>query len=175
MKNSIKIAEAALVILIFLSFVGLGEYFLNLNKIYTPSENPFQGYERNPGIVKISIASAVSQFLFLGCYICLSFERNRNDIRLILLYIIAAISISFLRWYELYYGSTFYYGEVRDKQGLMFPVISSMLMALVALKCNYSRVEKRNYTIKIALALLINIGLYVLWLQVQESWQLIQS
>ena len=90
-------------------------------------------------------------------------------------YIFSALTIGFLQWYELYYGSTFYYGEVRDKQGLMFPLLASLMVTLTIWKLNYSKTVNRNLTIKLTLTGIINVGLYLLWKQVYETWNLWQS
>ncbi len=90
-------------------------------------------------------------------------------------YLFSALTTGFLQWFELYLGSTFYYGEVRDKQGLMFPVLASFMVTLVVWKINYSKTESRNLIIRLVLTGVINVGLYILWGQVYEPWNLWQS
>jgi len=105
----------------------------------------------------------------------LAYNKFRQDKKILTVYIFSALTIGFLQWYELYYGSTFYYGEVRDKQGIMFPLLASFMVTLTIWKINYSKTEIRNLTIKLILTGIINGGLYFLWTQVYESWNLWQS
>lgn len=170
-----NIFETALAILTFLSIVGLCFYFYDLNNLNTIQDNPFKSFDNNQGIIKISIASLFSRSIFIICFLILALDKFRQNKKILTVYIISALAIGFLQWYELYYGSTFYYGEVRDKQGLMFPLLASFMVTLVIWKINYSKNEKRNLTIRLILTGVINIGLYILWTQVYEPWNLWQS
>jgi formate-dependent nitrite reductase membrane component NrfD len=174
-KFKTNIIEAALAILTLLSIVGLCIYFYDLNKPNQTQNNPFETFDNNIGIIKISIASLVSRSIFLGCFALLTFDKYRHDKKILTFYIISALTIAVLQWYELYFGSTFYYGEVRDKQGLMFPLLASFMLTLVIWKINYSKAKNSNLIIKLTLTGLVNIGLYFLWTQVYEPWNLWQS
>jgi hypothetical protein len=170
-----NIFETALATLIFLSIVGLCFYFYDLNNPNTTDDNPFKTFDNNPGIIQISIASFFARSIFIFCFLLLALEKFRQNKKILNVYIFSALTIAFLQWYEQYYGSTFYYGEVRDKQGLMFPLLASFMVTLVTWKINYSKNEKRNLTIKLILTGVINIGLYILWTLVYEPWNLWQS
>lgn len=158
-----------------LSIVGLFMYFYDLTNPNPALDNPFKTFDSNPGIIKISIASLISRILFIGCFLLLAFDKFRQDKKILTIYLFSALTIGFLQWYELFYGSTFYYGEVRDKQGLMFPLLASFMVTLVIWKFNYSQDENRNLITKLTLMAIINGGLYFLWTQVYESWNLWQS
>lgn len=171
-KFKTNIFETVLATLTLLSIVGLCFYFYELKKTNLAQGNPFKTFNNNPGIINISIASLVVRIIFIICFLILAVDKFRQNKKILTIYIFAALAIGFLQWYELYYGSTFYYGEVRDKQGLMFPLLASFMATLVIWKINYSKEENRNLTIKIILTGLTNIGLYFLWTQVYEPWNL---
>ncbi len=174
-KFKANIFETVLATLTLLSVVGLCFYFYDLQNYNPTQDNPFKEFDNNRGIIKISIASLISRILFISCFLILAFDNFRQDKKILTVYLFSALTISVLQWYELYYGSTFYYGEVRDKQGLIFPILASFMATLVIWKINYSKTEKRNLTIKLILTGAINVGLYILWTLVYEPWNLWQS
>jgi len=170
-----NIFETALATLTFLSIVGLCFYFYDLNNPNPTQDNPFKTFDNNPGIIKIYIASLIMRIVFIVSFLLLAFDKFKQDKKILTVYLFSALTIGFLQWYELYFGSTFYYGEVRDKQGLMFPVLASFMVTLVVWKINYSQTESSNLIIKLILTGVINVGLYILWGQVYEPWNLWQS
>ena len=174
-KNKTNIFEKSIVILTIISLIILGiEYYdiANPDKNYI---NPFQNYYSNSGIVKILISYSVLKLLFISCFLILQFEKYEKTELLKLIYLIIAVLIGILNWYELYYGSTFYYGEVRDKQGLMFPIYASLMFTFVIFKLNYSKKLNVNFIIKIILAIILNSGLILFWEKIYEKWNLWQS
>jgi hypothetical protein len=138
-------------------------------------DNPFKTFDNNPGIIRLSIASLAARAIFIICFLLLATRKFKQNVKIIALYILTSVTIAFLQWFELYYGSTFYYGEIRDKQGMMFPFLGSLMITLGIWKINYSKLEQRTVIIKLILTCLINAGLYVLWTQVYDSWNLGQS
>ncbi len=165
-------------VLIFFVFLNLIVILSNIYGVIFSGQNqtnPFNSYYSNSGIFSILIS-----YLITSCLIILSFlflKKQTFSFRKIitLTYIISILTLAVLKWYELYYGSTFYYGEVRDKQGLNFPVFSSLLFALIIWKINYHNEKVKNFIIKITIIGLLNIGLLILWGSVYESWNLHQS
>ncbi len=174
-KFKVNIFEVVLVILTLFSVVILCIYFYDIINPNPQQDNPFKTFDNNPGIIKISIASLVARIIFILCFFLLAVDKLKNDKKILTLYIVCALAIAFLQWFELYYGSTFYYGEVRDKQGLMFPLLASFMVTLAIWKINYSKTGNRNLIIKLILTGVINVGLYFLWTQVYEPWNLWQS
>lgn len=80
--------------------------------------------------------------------------------------LLLVLIIALLQWFELWYGSTFYYGEVRDKQGLGVPILSIVLQIYILLRLG----KKRAMVIGlIALIIIMNYGIYSL---VCENWGL---
>jgi hypothetical protein len=173
--SKVNIFDTVTAILTLLSIIGLGLYFYELAYPDLTQEDPFRMFNSNGGIIKISIASIISRLVFFVFFLILSTRAYQDNILAKFVYVTSALVIGFLQWYELYYGSTFYYGEVRDKQGLMFPALSSLMVTLVIWKINYSKFTNRNLTIKIVMTGLINLGLYMFWKLVSESWNLWQS
>ncbi len=167
--------EIIVAILTLFSIVGLSFYFYDLKDSNSTINSPYVEFYNNPGIVIISFASLISMSIFIICFGILSVVKFRGNKVILTVYILSALIIGFLQWYELYYGSTFYYGEVRDKQGLMFPVLSFLMATLVIWKFNYSVEYKRNLAIKLILTVLVFISLRCLWILVYESWKLWQS
>lgn len=174
-KFKTNIFETVLAILTLLSIVGLCFYFYELRNSNPTEDNPFKMFDNNSGIINISIASLVSRSIFLSCFLLLAFDKFRHNKKILTAYITSALTIAFLQWYELYYGSTFYYGEVRDKQGLMFPIFASLMVTMTVWRINYTKVKNHNLKLKLILTGLINVGLYVLWTKVYEPWNLWQS
>jgi hypothetical protein len=173
-KSRANIFETGLVVLTLLSVVGLGLYFYDT--FFGPiDEDPFKTYNTNEGVIKIATASIISRTIFIILFLVLLADTYHNSVFVKSIYLLLALIIGLLQWYELYFGSTFYYGEVRDKQGLGFPLLASLMVTLVIWKIKYSKAESRNMTIKIVLTGLINLGLYLLWRQVYEPWNLWQS
>jgi len=144
-KRKIKsnIFETALAVLvlfaIFLSIIDLVDSGSQGNWI----GNPFAEYYSNPGIKRILTLKFISYCSFLLFFILLCFDKYRKKIAVLITYMVSALTIATLQWYELYYGSTFYYGEVRDKQGLGFPILSSFMVTLIIWKINYSKERYR--------------------------------
>ena len=174
-KFKTNIFETVLAILTLFGIVGLCLYFYELKYPNPTQDNPYKTFNNNEGIIKISIASLVARCVFVICFLLFLADKFKQNKKVLTAYILSALAIGFLQWYELYYSSTFYYGEVRDKQGLMFPILSLFMVTLAIWKINYSNAENRNLTTKLILTVIINGGLYFLWTQVYEPWNLWQS
>ena len=107
------------------------------------------------------------------------FTNNNNlIIRIFLnvLLITVCVILIFLIWYEFYYGSTFYYGEIRDKQGLPFStnnfgiigslVFTFLLFFLIKIKCKY------NYLYYFGGSFFIIASHYLLYSFIKTIWKL---
>lgn len=90
-------------------------------------------------------------------------------------YFIAFVSIiiGLIPWIELWYGSTFYYGEVRDKQGLGFPFVQSLFL-LYPIWITEHEITKLS-TKKILASLLVFVILGIVFKLAYEPWKLWQS
>jgi hypothetical protein len=171
----VSIYDTIIAILTLFSMFGILFYFYCLIFPDTIHHDPFREFDNNPGIIKIYIFTFTFRLVFLISFGFLAIGRYTYVKKLVAIYLISAFTIGFLQWFELYYGSTFYYGEVRDKQGLMFPILSVLMATLIIWKYDYSIDYKRNLAIKLILTVLLNIALYFLWTIVYEPWFLYQS
>lgn len=168
-----NILEAGLAIIVLLSIAAPVIYFYDLT--HPTPDSPFSTYNTHSGIIRLSIASMMARMTFTVCFFLLTLETYKQNSKILIIYLLSALLIGFLQWFELYYGSTFYYGEVRDKQGLTFPILASLLATFVIWKVNYTSAENRNRMIKVVLTAIVNTGLCFLWTQVYEHWNLGQS
>lgn len=175
MKLKSNVFESVLAILTLLSTVAFFFYLYELLNPNPTQGNPFKLYDDNAGIVIISITSLFARVVFVVCFLLLASDKLKYNKRILTAYIFTALTIGFLQWFELYYGSTFYYGEVRDKQGLAFPLLSCFMITMVIWKLNYSKSDNANLNLKFVLTILVNVGLYFLWGHVFEAWNLWQS
>jgi len=174
-KIKSNIFETVLAFLIFLAIIFSIINFIEIESPNSQIDNPFAAYYTNPGIIRISTWKFISYCTFFLFFILLCFDKFKNKSTVLAAYLTSAFVIAALQWYELYYGSTFYYGEVRDKQGLGFPVFSSWMVTLIIWKINYSKNMDRDLAIKLILTGIINFGLYQFYGQVYKSWKLWRS
>ena len=83
--------------------------------------DPYAKYNANPGIRALNLAATALDatiVIMVAVGAIRRFLPAAHRFVLMLLSVFAAV----FTWVELWYGSTFYYGEVRDKQGLPFGV-----------------------------------------------------
>lgn len=169
-----------------MKYIKLGEYliifYLMIETVSIYSDVfvsdisfPYKNYYANPGIFIISVLQIGFRLVFIFFFFLLIIKRLKNNKSIFYLYLGVGLIIAALQWFEYYYGSTFYYGEVRDKQGLWFPILSSSIITLIIWKIDYSKIDKRNLIIKTAITLSVNIGLIILYRLVYEPWHLWQS
>ncbi len=140
----------------------------------TTKNNPFKEYYSNYWIRIIFVFTLFTRALFIVTFLLLAFKEKKNYF-INVVYLISAFIIGFLQWFELYYGSTFYYGEVRDKQGLSFPFLSAAMFTLIIWKPYYGKQQGKDFAVKITFSVLLYIGLFLLWQYAHEAWNLYQS
>lgn len=170
MKMKIKIIDYILLILSVLLLLGICIYFLNIltpNGEYGDKDfDPFYEYNSNSGIVVITSL----KFIFSLLISLFGFAWIKNKVIVYSIFraiLLCVFALAILEWIELWYGSTFYYGEVRDKQGLGFPVLSLLLMLYFFVRI---RLPKGYYRI----GLLLGIIMVYMWLfrSIQDDWKL---
>src|SRR5581483_1797891 len=83
-----------------------------------PNE-PFFEYFANRGVRAINAGAIGVDALILFLVLFSTVRRNWSWAKTAAVASVALLG-TVLCWLELWYGSTFYYGEVRDKQGLPF-------------------------------------------------------
>jgi hypothetical protein len=172
--------------LLILSFV----FFVLMNNTQTDVEGSFYKiyhlYQEN---VIISAIYKISTYLDLILIVLLILKlfssikeyNSLNNYLSYLILIICFVSV-FLYWFELYYGSTFYYGEVRDKQALYIctinhGLIGSILFSIIILKILLNKfVKTKNKKIVLLnLSILIILLHFAVYKLLETPWNLWQS
>ena len=142
--------------------------------------NPYYDYFQNTGIKIIYVVN----FIFNTSLIILIFIKIKKITFSKTDYLIDTILILsiLLIWFELWYGSTFYYGEVRDKQGLPFGVNNfGLLGSILFFTYLILRIKINSDSVKKILLLKLTLFVSAILLQVilinnlEESWKLWQS
>jgi len=165
-----KIIDISILIISILFFLSSLFYFIELYSIKVNEEKHlFSKYITNPGIVKLEIFRILSAILILLCTVSKLRKANYGKITTI---IIASLILGVLPWLELWYGSTFYYGEMRDKQGLGFPYLPTLYL-LYPIWINKKDITKPTI-LKIATSAGILIFLIIFYNLVYEPWKLWQ-
>lgn len=163
-----KIPDYILTIISAITILGLLFYFIAAftpNSEYgTKNYDPFHDYYSNIGIVSLM---ALRLLLFSLVFIIgiIWIRKKEISTRLLNIILIVVISLAIMDWFELWYGSTFYYGEVRDKQGLGFPIFSLLLMLYGLSRIRFPKNMYRS-------GVMIGMILIYLWLYnlVKEPW-----
>jgi hypothetical protein len=150
------------------------------------SADPLWTYYHNPAIRLICLAALLTDFAILGSAIgrfsAIRYHHKRLDNGLFFLLSLLALVGAGLTWLELWYGSTFYYGEVRDKQGLPFnvnhggPVGSSVFLAYVLWGLPLGHLRRiPAFLLKAMCTLILLLGHWVILRLVERPWELWHS
>lgn len=185
--NLIKIDKPKLgeyLLAYFVSFVILGnlislfkgEYFWTSNGNYW---EPYYAYNNNIGIKTISLlVLIINTVIFLMVLYWRFGKAKKLPLKIIL---IACFFGILLAWGELWFGSTFDYGTVRDKQALPFGINNAGLLGSYIFSLySISRIEirdRKEHPIKVnaEVAILIILIHYFIYRIVYEPWNLWQS
>lgn len=178
----LRITGAKIKDILLMSFALLGalEIAVLLASGATSGE-PYADYYHNVG-VRLIILSALGTDLLIILVVFLSYRELPAKQSLVSALLVLSVVGAILSWTELWYGSTFYYGEVRDKQGLPFEVnnfgpIGSFIFLTYAL-WRISLLPDRNSrvrTMKMVGTLLLLLLHFLLFRLVEEPWKLWQS
>lgn len=147
--------------------------FMLYMMVYPEEEFPFTEYWSNTGVRASGIISLILSFLIFFLFIQFVVKKRLRAEMFTLLQV-CIIFVCAGMWFDLWWSSTFYYGEVRDKQGLGFPWGSLVGLAYVMWRIKLpGRMDTSSrrwfFTIVIALSL------WGLWEIVYEPWRLWQS
>jgi hypothetical protein len=179
----IRIGEVALAIYVLFGVIGgslscfNGEYFWRGNPNYV---DPFAEYDANLGIQFITAAAFA---LDTGIFVLIAraaFRRTWSRIEQMVVIVAAAVA-ALLTWFELWYGSTFYYGEVRDKQGLPLGVNnggalgSVVFLTYIVWRVSLPESVRHRVIVRIALTAALIAAHYMLLRVVETPWDLWQS
>ena len=144
-------------------------------------DSPFYEYFNNIGIKVIyAIVIVLDSLLFIFIILKSIKIIQKPNIRFFIIAI--CIILSLIIWLEFWYGSTFYYGEVRDKQGLPFGdnnngiIGSTIFIFYIFYQFN---LELKSKYLKYIYYMIILIVLFMIQLGItkllEESWKLYQS
>jgi len=139
--------------------------------------NPYFEYYANPVICFLALAAVVIDLLVL--FAIFVWKRNTASTSLCIIIQLLLGSAIALIWTELWYGSTFYYGEIRDKQGLAFSVnnfglLGSTLFAAYLVWISPAGSKKPGWLkmLKMIIITALTIGQVVVFNLLAESWML---
>lgn len=150
MYKNIEIKSANVVLFLFLLFMsygyfasyreGLGLFSFNGGGEY----EPYYRYYQNPVIKFVNNGAWLIDILLMMALVVMSLPKIASQVmckHLPKVFSVLLLIGIILPWFELYYGSTFYYGEVRGEQGLPilvcnFGLIGSFVFSFCFLKIN---------------------------------------
>lgn len=138
-------------------------------------DDPYVKYYQNNIISKIQlIAVFIDSIIFaLVLFKVAGFTNNIFSIGLMSLLLLAV----FLIWFELWYGSTFYYGEVRDKQVLPLALnnigIVGSILFLVYYVINIQVFKKLRTISKISILIILIFGHWILVKILETPWNFV--
>lgn len=159
---------------LFLSAVSLAVSLFDFYTIAHPEEMfPFTKYLQDTGIRTIIVCKFCLLAVMTAIFVNFAIRKMITN-RMWLVLICAILLLCGLMWTELWWGSTFYYGEIRDKQGLIFPYGSLIWLAYIIwsirLPFNFDNWFWRLFATAVVICIL-----WIIWSSVQEPWKLWQS
>ena len=178
MQSKILKIDKTLIILSGLAIIGLAFYYWNIalpnGNLGTKDYDPFYDYNSNKGIVLINTINLVL-CLSISIIGIIWIRKNQINYRWIYAIFTLCLLTALNRWIELWYGSTFYYGEIRDKQGLGFPWLSLLLIFYIIWRFHFELDTKKRIIIKAIISILTTGILYGFYRMIYEKWNLWQS
>ncbi len=159
---------------------------MNFTELYFPGGATMmirKYYENDIVRVVYLISVFLQTVIFLNSLtLAVNYRKKANSI-LILLIQLSSLIILFLVWFELYYGSTFYYGEVRDKQALFYNANAlgifgaSVLLTYAFTLMKWFQNKVSNGKIFYAIfSFIIIIGIqYIIYHLLEDKWRLWSS
>jgi hypothetical protein len=149
-------------------FEFIGSKFDKLNMFYPYYENQIITW-----LNIITIAMSLLMILIISFYLSNSniLKGKRN-----ILILICTIILIALIWFEIYYGSTFYYGEIRDKQLVWcgvnnFGAIGSIILSFSLIEFKPLQKKYKLWLETLFFLLLVIIHFVILSL-LNEKWRL---
>ena len=137
--------------------------------IYSP-------YYHIEGIVLIIIITIIINIILISLIIIHHTNKKfHKDYINYLIFFLTLISISLI-WLEIYYGSTFYYGEIRDKQSVWYLVnnfgaVGSIILSFSLFDYKFSCNRYNNLFDISYITLLIVIHIIILC-SLNEKWRI---
>jgi len=179
MKIKSQQIDLMIIAISIITIIGGIFYFGELSTVNSSNEiHPFKDYITNSGILKISIIQLIFAILMIIILGNKYLQKGKIENRILIIgLIILSIGLGLIPWIEMWYGSTFYYGEVRDKQGLGFPImsLSFLIYPFWMFKEEINNLNKKQITIRLIGTFGIIISSSIFYGQIYEPWKLWQS
>ncbi len=167
---------------LFVFLFSLISILFNVHELYFWNKSyMFYNYMQNDVIRTIYHVSIILEIIIAISSVLMTVKVEQNASWWFMFPVIAiSVILSSLIWYEIYFGSTFYYGEVRDKQFLFvsansFGVYGSTVYLNYALMlCIFknSKFMKLKSILIIALGILMYVLQYSFYKFMEEPWRL---
>lgn len=143
----------------------------NFISIYFDKLNMFYGYYNYPTITLINVISALVT-IFLIIILVQGFQTTTKEENSFRKYIFLSLKIFliFLIWFELLYGASIYYGEVRDKQAVWFSINNFGIIGSIIISFSFFEIKKRNKFIKNILILITIIFIHLIIVYYYNSY-----
>lgn len=175
---NIKSRNIDLVILTISILIMIGGIFYfgelwSLNKSY--EIHPLREYLTNSGIFKIITAQFILSILMILILANKILKKGKIENRLFIYGLISlSIVLGIIPWLEMWHGSTFYYGEVRDKQGLGFSELGLVFLIypIWVFKDEIKNLNWKQLSIRIIASISIIISSSIFYGQIYEPWKL---
>jgi hypothetical protein len=179
MQSKIKKIDFVLIGISLIAVIGLMFYYWN---IFLPNgefgikgfDLLYYDYNKNIGIILIQSINSISWIGILSIGI-LWIKRRSIDYKWIYLIFSFCIILAITRWIEIWYGSTFYYGEVRDKQGLYFPIFGLLLTFYTVWRFKIELINKKQIIIKSIVSIVITLIFLSIYFSKYDTWNIGQS
>ena len=175
MQCKIKKVDFILIGISLIALIGLFFYYCDIfspNGDYgTKNYNPFYEYNSNKGIILIQTVNSILWFGIFLIGIVWAIKRN-IDYKWVYVISILCILLFINRWIEFWYGSTFYYGEVRDKQELSFPIFWLCLVFYAIWRFKLELISKKQFIIKVIASILITLLFLWFYISKYDVWKL---
>lgn len=153
----------------------------NLDGIFGASgpHIPYEAYYNNEGIRIIYTLSMTLDLIVIGILFYAIWRKNEYRSFIKIAFVLLVIGQIILVWYEMYYGSTFSYGEVRDKHGFVIGginnlgVAGSVVMVMLLYNFIFNRLKPNTFWISNMVIFWTIILLhYIVYKMVEVSWKL---
>ncbi len=179
MKIKSRNIDLLIIAISIITMIGGLFYFGELSALKKSNENHLlKEYLTNNGIIIVLTTQFIFAILMTAVLANKILKNGKAGNRIIIFGLMAlSIGLGIIPWIEMWYGSTFYYGEVRDKQGLGFPILSLIFLTYPfwLFKEEIKNLDSKQVSIRILSSITIIISSIIYYGQIYEKWELWQS
>lgn len=141
---------------------------------------PFEAYHNNPTIKSFYKVSLSLNIIGIVCLLYAAWKKNEYGATVKIFFALLVVGQIILIWYEMYYGSTFYYGEVRDKHGFFCStsinnqgIVGSIFLVMLLYNFLFNKLQPIPFWISNMVIFWTIILLhYIVYEMVEVSWKL---